>query len=159
VAVYKLKRNLKPEYFQALPSTAAPEGLLAIPQRNLFVTSSEADDRTLNLRAGLTIYELQEAEPAYPTVISHEQDGTPIPWGALSGLAGHPTNKNRAYTIYDSFYRASRIFVMDVHKHPTVILQQITSIPKASPKDPMTTGIGSLPKGRGPAPHATCCWK
>jgi hypothetical protein len=165
VAVYRLKENQKPEFIQVLPSTAIPEGLLAIPQRNLFVTSSEEDARNDGVRAGLTIYELQPGSvPNYPTVVSHTSGGTPIPWGALSGLAGDPQNKNRAYSIYDSFYDASRIFVMDVHMHPAVILREIVLHdathptfhfdPEGIAKRPSDYGYWIASEGAGDAPDA-----
>ena len=90
VAVYRVKPNEAPEFLQVLPSTSRPEGLLAIPSRGLFVASSEEDSRTGHVRASLNIYQLQDEEPTYPTILSANRGtGRPIPWGALSGLAPH----------------------------------------------------------------------
>ena len=122
VAVYRVKSGEAPEFLQVLPSTSRPEGLLAIPSRGLFVASSEDDSRTGHVRASLNIYQLQDEEATYPTILSANRGtGQPIPWGALSGLAPDLQDAGKAYTIYDSFYQKSRIFTLDVSSHPAVI--------------------------------------
>ena len=78
-----------PTFLQVLPAGVAPEGLLAIPARGLFVAAGEGDNPESGLRSSLTIYRLGEGPARYPTIESADgPDGTPIPWGALSGLAG-----------------------------------------------------------------------
>jgi hypothetical protein len=125
VAVYRVKPNEAPEFLQVLPSTSRPEGLLAIPSRGLFVASSEDDSRTGHVRASLNIYQLQNEEPTYPTILSaNRANGQPIPWGALSGLAPDLQDATKAYTIYDSFYQKSRIFTLNVSNHPAVITSE-----------------------------------
>ena len=115
-----------PRLLQVLPSGVAPEGLLAIPQRHLFVAAGEEDAREDTVRAAITIYKLRRDKPTYPTIRSAERpDGLPIPWGALSGLAGDPNDAHKAYGVYDSFYRESRIFVIDVQHKPAVITDEI----------------------------------
>ena len=50
-------------------------------------------------------------------------DGTPIPWGALSGIASEIRvgyDHNMMYTVEDSFYATSRFFTMDVSSMPAV---------------------------------------
>jgi hypothetical protein len=122
IAVYRIPAFGPLELVQVLPATVGPEGLLAIPQRNLFVVSSEEDAREDTIRAAISIYELKAALPTYPTIISENRpDGTPIPWGALSAISGDPFDASKAYTVYDSFYEASRIFTMDVSQTPAVI--------------------------------------
>ena len=115
-----------PQLLQVLPSGLAPEGLLAIPQRHLFVTASEEDAREDTVRSSITIYELQPGDPTYPTILSaNRRNGQPIPWGALSGLAADPHNPHKAYGVYDSFYTQSRIFSIDVQHTPAVITGEI----------------------------------
>ena len=75
-----------------------------------------------HVRASLNIYQLQDEEATYPTILSANRGtGQPIPWGALSGLAPDLQDAGKAYTIYDSFYQKSRIFSLDVSSHPAVI--------------------------------------
>jgi DNA-binding beta-propeller fold protein YncE len=127
VAVYRLQNNnFKPRFQQVLPAGVGPEGLLAIPQRDLFVVAGEVDDRGAKIRSTITIYKRMKGEPTYPTVRSTDRaDGLPIPWGALSALAADPDDPYKAYTAYDSFYRESRIFELDLSDFPAVIFKEI----------------------------------
>lgn len=126
VLVYKVAAGEAPEFSQLLPSAVKPEGLLAIPQRNLFVAAGEKDDRGDKIRSALTIYQLQEAEPNYPTIVSNDDaNQRPIAWGALSGLAIDPQDNQLVYTISDGFYKSSRVFAMDISKMPAQITQAI----------------------------------
>jgi DNA-binding beta-propeller fold protein YncE len=97
---------------QTLPTGVGPEGLLPIPQRGLFVAAAENDARDDKYRSVLSIYRYGEADtPAYPTVVSADRaDGSPIPWGALSGLAYDLTDAGVLYAVHDSFYQKSRIY-------------------------------------------------
>ena len=55
--VYSLNDPFDPQFVQALPGGIGPEGLLAIPRRNLFVTAAEVDNPG-GLRSNITLYEL-----------------------------------------------------------------------------------------------------
>lgn len=116
-----------PRYLQALPGGIGPEGLLAIPQRNLFVSASETDvgDKG-GARSVVTIYERAERPAAYPTIASVEVDGAPIGWGALSGLAAHATAAGRLYAVTDSAYTPSRILEIDTNQKPVRIVGETT---------------------------------
>ena len=114
-----------PQYMQTLPSGVGPEGLLAIPGRNLLVAASETDARADVIRSTITLYERGEGPAAYPTIESADRaDGLPIPWAALSALAADRDSAQTAYTAYDSFYRESRIFTVDVGVSPAVITDE-----------------------------------
>jgi hypothetical protein len=117
-----------PELVQVLPAGIAPEGLLALPERNLFVATSEAD-----LHGGggaaphVTIYQRAErAAPAYPTIRSAKNaDGLPIAWGALSGLAADKTQAGKLYAVTDSVYTgAPRILTIDAPRKPATITSE-----------------------------------
>jgi DNA-binding beta-propeller fold protein YncE len=100
VAVYDITDETKPKLLQLLPTGDAPEELLAIPSRNLFMTSNEGNGT-------LSIYELAPSVAAagYPHVIA---DG--IGWGALSGLALGANNK--LYAVPDNVFRPSVIYTI-----------------------------------------------
>jgi hypothetical protein len=116
---------LQPRFVQALPTGSGPEGLLAIPSRDLFVVAAENDDRGDALRSTLSIYQ-RNAAPNYPTVVSADRTkGTAIPWAALSGLAVDPNDAGTAYTIHDSFYQQSRVYGLDVSSVPATITSEI----------------------------------
>jgi hypothetical protein len=126
VTVYTLdKRNL-PTFHQVLPAGLGPEGVLAIPQRDLLVASSENDSREDKFRATVSIYQLADQEPDYPTVSSDlRDDGSPIPWAALSALAADPDDATKGWTLYDSYFKESRIFPLDFSAAPALITGEI----------------------------------
>ena len=131
VFVYEIKGDLKnravPILKQVLPTGVGPEGLLPIPNRNLFIAASEKDERGDKFRSVLTIYQRTPGwKSEYPTVISANRRGTstPIPWGALSGLAVNPITSKVGYAVHDSFYQSSRIYRM-ILGSPAAIVGEI----------------------------------
>lgn len=127
VGVYK-DTGAEPTLLQILPSGIGPEGLLAIPQRNLFVTANETDlVEDGGVRAHVMIYARAEGTPAYPTIRSATVDGKPIPFGALSGLAADPAAAGKLYAVTDSIYAASpRILTIDATQTPALITGAVT---------------------------------
>ena len=127
VAVYDMGQKNQPVFKQVLPAALAPEGVLAIPSRNLLIAASENDDRATSptIRSALNIYQYQSAPAAYPTIQSvNRADGTPIPWSALSGLVAAPTGST-VYGIDDSFFRGNRIFEIDTSVKPASLRREI----------------------------------
>ncbi|NDV87206.1 alkaline phosphatase [Aurantimonas aggregata] len=122
VGVYRLGEG-DPEFMQLLPSGIAPEGAIAIPSRNLLVTSNEADlVEDGGARSHVMIFERAEGEQAYPTIVSDDQDGAPVGWGALSGLAADPEDASRLYAVSDSFYENQpAMFTIDASAKPARI--------------------------------------
>jgi len=134
IGVYDLRTANAPAFKQVLPAGMGPEGVLAIPSRNLLIAASEEDDRAGAVRSVVNIYQYQEAKAQYPTLQSVKRsDGTPIPWAALSGLAAakgetyfsplRPTTP--LYTVHDNFFAANRIFVIDPSVTPAKINKEI----------------------------------
>ncbi len=126
VAVYCAKLFRRPQFMQLLPTGVGPEGLLAIPKRNLFVVAAEKDDVDEGFRSIITIYKLEKGKPVYPTIKStyDRKSGLPIPWGALSGLAADKDNSNKLYSVHDSFYNNSRIYTVNVKRKPAHIKKE-----------------------------------
>ncbi|MEL7488020.1 MAG: hypothetical protein AAGJ87_12485 [Pseudomonadota bacterium] len=107
VAVFELDDENTPSLLQVLPTGVAPEGLLAIPRRDLLVVAAEDDERDDGIRSSVSIYEY-DGEIDYPLIQSTTgENGTPVPWGALSALAVNP--EGGLLTVHDSFYRNTRI--------------------------------------------------
>jgi len=149
VAVYELGGD-KPVFKQLLPTGIAPEGLLAIPQRNLFVASTENDEEW---RAQINIFALKDKVSNYPSVVSAPQKTgplagkAPIAWGALSGLAPHPTWKEWLYAVPDSYYRESRIYKLHVGAKPAVIANEIVLKKAGATVDYDLEGIATCSDG------------
>ncbi|WP_343315746.1 esterase-like activity of phytase family protein [Brucella sp. BE17] len=123
VGVYKDTGN-EPEFVQLLPSGMGPEGLLAIPSRKLFVTANETDlVEDGGARSHVMIYELQDKPADYPQIVSDlKEDGTPIAWGALSGLVADDKKDGTLYAVSDSvYYAAPTIYTIDASQKPAKI--------------------------------------
>lgn len=103
VGVYRLDSETAPAFVQILPTGDGPEGLLAIPARNLFLTSNE-DDGTITIFEGRT----GNGPAAYPQIVS-----TVGGWGALSGLVAD--HGSILYGVPDSAIRPSRIWTIDAN--------------------------------------------
>jgi len=127
VLVYRITGNAEPQFIQVLPAAVKPEGLLAIPERDLFIAAGEEDSRGDKIRSALSIYQLQKDTISYPTIVSNtDENELPIGWGALSGLSMGLEDNNIAYTVQDSFYDSSRILKVDIAKVPAVITDAIS---------------------------------
>ncbi|MDF1485435.1 esterase-like activity of phytase family protein [Ramlibacter sp. H39-3-26] len=127
LAVYDMGQKNQPMFKQVLPAALAPEGVLAVPSRNLLIAASENDDRATSstLRSALNIYQYQSAPAAYPTIQSvNRADGTPIPWSAMSGLVA-ATSGTVVYGVDDSFFRGNRIFEIDTSVKPASLKREI----------------------------------
>ncbi|QPH55009.1 esterase-like activity of phytase family protein [Pontivivens ytuae] len=124
VGVYDMTDPAAPALAQLLPSGIAPEGLLALPDRNLLVTANEADlVEDGGVRAHVMIYEFGDETAVYPTIVSGDDtDGLPIGWGALSGLVADEADAGTLYAVSDSFYGgAPAIFSIDATQTPALI--------------------------------------
>lgn len=117
-----------PTFLQALPGGIGPEGLLAIPERNLFVTASETDLRADDLIGSVvTIYERSDAAAAYPTLVSTDDaSGLPIPWAAVSGAVADVATPGKLYAVTDSAFKQARILTIDTTTSPALITDAVT---------------------------------
>jgi len=115
----------EPEFVQLLPTHVGPEGLLTIPQRDLFVVANEVDED--GVRAHVGLYQFGADAPAYPSIVSamDPEKSAPIGWGALSGLAADPNDANTIYAVSDSFYQDARIFTIDISTSPATITSYV----------------------------------
>ena len=123
VAVYK-DTGAAPEYVQSLPSGVGPEGALAIPSRNLYVTANETDLSPDGLAgAHVMIFELAEREaPAYPEIMSDlDADGLPIGWAALSGAVADADKPGTLDVVSDSAFSEAAIYTVDATQTPARI--------------------------------------
>lgn len=122
VGVYDVSDPANPVLAQLLPSGVAPEGAVAIPQRNLLVTANEADlGEDGAARSHVMIYEYGEGAPVYPHLTSAGADEL-IGWSALSGLVADPETPSLFYAINDSFFGYQpTIFTIDTSETPARI--------------------------------------
>ncbi|MBZ8132599.1 esterase-like activity of phytase family protein [Afifella sp. IM 167] len=145
VAVYR-DTGGDPEFLQVLPSGIAPEGLLAIPSRNLFVTANEADlVEDGGARASVMIYQRGGESASYPMLTASDDIRG---WGALSGLAADPAEAGKLYGVSDSFYGEGRIFTIDANARPAKIVSAVTVTTGGAPTEKLDLeGIAVRPEG------------
>ncbi|MEP2781773.1 MAG: esterase-like activity of phytase family protein [Pseudoruegeria sp.] len=122
VGVYDVTDLANPVLSQMLPSGIAPEGIVAIPDRNLLVTANEKDlIEDGGIRAHVMIYEYQNAPATYPQLTSEGADDL-IGWGALSGMVADADQPGILYAVNDSFYGFQpSIFTIDANTTPARI--------------------------------------
>ena len=122
VGVYDLTDPANPVLKQLLPSGVSPEGMVAIPQRNLFATANEVDFvEDGGVRAHVMIYELAEGPAAYPMITSAGKENL-LGWGALSGLVADADVPGKLYAVSDSVYAmAPTIYTIDATQTPAKI--------------------------------------
>jgi hypothetical protein len=149
-AVYEVSQHGKPKLVQALPSGIGPEGLLPIPERNLFVIAAEDDEA---LRSTLSIYQLKKGPASYPTIVSTTRKWgaaagkAPIGWVALSALAADCENPKRLYSAHDSYLKQSRIYVLDAGRQPAYITGEILLKRNGAPVDYDIEGLAQRAQG------------
>ncbi|BCY06427.1 esterase-like activity of phytase family protein [Actinoplanes sp. L3-i22] len=102
-AVYDVSDPRKPRFTQLLPTTNGPEGVVAVPSRNLIVVSSEEDDASIGIRGTVQVYGF--GSPAN-TQLHSVRD---IPFGTLSALSAVPGRRDRLVSVTDSAYSPTRL--------------------------------------------------
>lgn len=125
VGVYDVGSG-NPEALQVLPTGIGPEGLKAIPKRGLFVSSTETDVADIGIPTMITLYKRFPGQPLYPAIESGDDvNGLPIPWVALSGLVGDPSQPHILYGVSDAFLASGFIYSIDVSKSPARIVSRL----------------------------------
>ena len=149
VAVYDLADLAAPKLLQLLPSGISPEGIVAIPERNLLVTANEADLREDGLApAHVMIYELQDAPMAYPTITSAGTEPL-LGWAALSALAADPAKPGALFAASDSVLSgAPSIYTIDATQKPAKITGAMVVTRGGAPAQLMDIE-GITPDGEG----------
>jgi hypothetical protein len=127
IGVYDLTDLAAPVLTQLLPSGVSPEGMIAIPSRNLFATANEVDLREDGLApAHVMVYELAEGVAAYPQITSAGSDPL-IGWAALSALTADPAQPGVLYAANDSVLGgAPTIYTIDTTQSPAKITAALT---------------------------------
>jgi hypothetical protein len=127
IGVYDLTDLAAPVLTQLLPSGVSPEGMIAIPSRNLFSTANEVDLREDWLApAHVMVYELAEGVAAYPQITSAGSDPL-IGWAALSALTADPAQPGVLYGANDSVLGgAPTIYTIDTTQTPAKITAALT---------------------------------
>lgn len=125
VGVYDVSAA-QPEFRQLLPTGIGPEGLKAIPNRNLFVASTEKDVADDGIPTMINIFRMKRGKAYYPMIESgNDINGLPIPWVALSGLVADPVDADTLYAVSDSFLAKGYIYTIDTSSKPAKITSRL----------------------------------
>lgn len=124
VFVYNVDDVMSPSLLQILPAGVGPEGIVAIPERDLVVVANEKDARDDKMRANLSIYHLTDKDATYPTLQSAAKGDVYIPFAALSGLTA-TSDEKILYAVDDSFFKKSRILKIDVSTFPAELSEEM----------------------------------
>lgn len=127
IGVYDVTDPKAPVLKQLLPSGISPEGMVAIPQRDLLVSANEVDLRADGgAPSHVMIYQLAEGPAAYPMITSAGSEAL-IGWGAFSGLTADPKDAGKLYAVSDSVYAAApTIYSIDATQTPAKITSAMT---------------------------------
>lgn len=121
IGVYDVTDVAAPRLMQLLPSGISPEGIVALPERNLLVTANEADlGEDGGARAHVMLFQGGEGPAAYPMLTSTGSDAL-IGWGALSGLSAG-AEPGQLFAVSDSAYGSQpAIYTIDATQTPVRI--------------------------------------
>ncbi len=125
-----------PEHVQTIASGIGPEGSVAIPSRNLFVTANESDLREDGLAGShVMIFERAEGTPSYPQIVSDDdQAGHPIGWAALSGAVADAGKPGTLYAVSDSVIGMQpAIYTVDATQMPARIVSKVVVTRNGAP--------------------------
>lgn len=147
LGVYDVSRGA-PRFLQLLPTGIGPEGVKAIPKRNLVAVAAETSVAGF-FPSMITIYEERKGAEASMQIVSTDVDGRPIPWVAMSGLVGDPADADTLYGVSDSFLAQAGIYTIDVSASPAVITDRalVTNADGSLRNDLDLEGITAAPEG------------
>lgn len=137
VAIFKdAGAGAAPEHIQTIASGISPEGSVAIPSRNLFVTANEVDLRADGAAGShVVIFERADGVAAYPKLVSTDDEaGNPIGWAAISGAVADPEKPGILYAVSDSALTgAPAIYTIDATRQPAVITSKVVITRNGAP--------------------------
>jgi DNA-binding beta-propeller fold protein YncE len=147
VGVYDVTSGA-PVPLQVLPTGIGPEGVRAAPCRDLLVVSTETDEAGIGIPTMINLYALRNQPARYPMVESADDaNGNPIPWVALSGLAGDLVDPDTLYAVSDAFLASGFIYTLDVSAVPARIIDRLEVTGSTDPFGLDLEGIAVGPDG------------
>ena len=138
-AVYDVSRPWAPKFKQLLPTTNGPEGVVAVPSRNLIVVSSEEEIPEAGIRGTVQLYGFGESNNAALTSDDN------IPWGTLSGLSAVPGRPDELVSVTDSAYSPTRLLSIDVKSN--TITRELTVTKDGAPIGYDAEGVSAIRSG------------
>jgi hypothetical protein len=119
-AVYDVSRPSAPKFRQLLPTTNGPEGVVAVPSRDLIVVSSEEELPEEGIRGTVQVY--GAGKSLFPSLVSRHD----IPWGTLSGLSAVPGAPQQLISVTDGADSPTRLLTINTAARPAAITRELT---------------------------------
>ena len=142
-AVYDVTHPARPRFKQLLPTSNGPEGVVAVPSRNLLVVSSEEEIPDANIRGSVQLFRFGSRAGAFPSLVSPRT----IPFGTLSGLSAVPGSPSSLVSVTDSAYTPTRILGISVKSTPATIVSELTVTKSGAPIGYDAEGIAAVRGG------------
>jgi DNA-binding beta-propeller fold protein YncE len=153
VGVYDVTKGT-PTMTQLLPTGMGPEGLKFI-RGGLLAVTSEVDgfDDGFAVRPIITLFQAgAQNDWSYPQIESgNDTNDLPIPWVAMSGLSGAPSDPDTLWAVSDSFLAQAWLYRIDVSVSPAVIRERIAiggiDVADQADGDYDLEGVAARPEG------------
>ena len=142
-AVYDVSRPRSPRFVQLLPTTNGPEGVVAVPSRDLVVVSSEEDLPEEGIRGTIQLYGFGRGAGAFPSITSPRG----IPYGTLSGLTAAPGRPTQLVSVTDSAYTPTRLLTVETATRPATVTRELTVTKDGEPVGYDAEGIAAIRTG------------
>ena len=142
VVAYDISDVKNPQLVGFMPTGMSPEGVLAIPKRNLLLTANEGDGTIDIFQAATTVANAYTEQQ--PLVMSESQD---LPFSAFSGLQTVPGGSRQLYAVPDSAIAPSRIFTLNVNGGKALVSRTLMITKDGKPMSYDLEGITLNPAG------------
>lgn len=140
--VYDITDLEAPELISFLPTGLEPEGILAIPDRNLLLSANEGDG-TIDIFEASTepVDPYTETEPL---VVAASLD---VPFSAISGNVAVPDSSDALYAVPDNAIAPSRIYTLELDGNRAEVSEALILTKDGEPVSYDLEGIDVDPEG------------
>lgn len=121
--VYDTSDPAAPVARQLVATGISPEGVNAVPEHNMLLLSTEV--ATDDVGSMVSIYTYENAPAEYPNLISGTESDAPVPWVAISGMVGDPSDPTTVYAVSDSFLDVGYVYTIDVAASPATLTERL----------------------------------
>ena len=148
VGVYRLDHG-RPTLLQMLPTGDEPADIAAAPLRNVLAVSASGADEEGEYPSMITIYERGSTHVGPVQLRSIRLGNAPIPWSALSGLSGDPTNAQRMYSVNDASFAETYVYTIALDRNPAEIVDRRLVVDASGQprRDLDAEGLAARPSG------------
>ncbi len=142
LTVYDISNPRSPQLLSFLPSGRSPEGIIAIPQRNLLLSANEGDG-TIDIFQASS----QKQSPYTATEPLVHSRQLSLPFSALSGFHMARANDQQIYAVPDNAIAPSRIYTLQLQGNEALVTRSLILTKNGQPVAYDPEGITLDPSG------------